>query len=382
MGAAADRLGGGQPLDHAEIPAGERGGAREVGIGIGTGQPVLDTPVLGPRHRHPQACRAVVVTPLDVDRRDLETADAAVGIHVGCEQRHGRRQVTLKTRDMREKERRWPAVLGREDVLSGLPIDDALVDMHGTAGFLGVRLGHEGRIDLVAQRRLSCRALEHEGLISKIERIAMQEVDLHLRRTILVDQRVDRDILVLAELVDIVEQRVEFIDGCDAVGLAAGFGAARAADRRLERIVRVDVGLDQVELEFGCDHRIPALLRIEIEHMPQHLARRHPHAPAVGVEAVVDHLRSRLRRPRHPPHRARVGLEDDVDLGGAHRRGGVVGIIAGHGLQEDALRQTHALVALELLGGHHLATRDAGHVRDNGLHFLDVMFAEKLCDLI
>ena len=210
----------------------------------------------------------------------------------------------------------------------------------------------------------------------------MQEVDLHLRRTILVDQRVDRDVLILAELIDIVEQRVEFIDSCDAVGLAAGFGTARAADRRLERIVRIDVRLDEVELELGCDHRFPALLRIEIEHMPQHLARRHLHAPTVGVEAVVDHLRCGLRGPRYPPHRARVGLEDDVDLGGTHRCRGVVGIIAGHGLQEDALRQAHALVALELLGGHHLAARDAGHVGDDGLHFLDVVFAEKLCDLI
>ena len=35
--------------------------------------------------------------------------------------------------------------------------------------------------------------------------------------------------------------------------------------------------LDKVELEFRGHDGLPALLRIEIKHVPQHLARRHAH---------------------------------------------------------------------------------------------------------
>ena len=58
---------------------------------------------------------------------------------------------------------------------------------------------------------------------------AVQQIDLHLRRPVLVDQRVDLDVLRLAEGIDVVEQRIEFVDRGDAVGLAPGFGAAGTA---------------------------------------------------------------------------------------------------------------------------------------------------------
>jgi hypothetical protein len=45
----------------------------------------------------------------------------------------------------------------------------------------------------------------------------VQQVDFHLRRAILVDQRIDLDVLRLAEGVDIVEQRIELVNGRDAV---------------------------------------------------------------------------------------------------------------------------------------------------------------------
>ena len=134
---------------------------------------------------------------------------------------------------MREEQLRRRAVGIAEDVLAGLLVDDALVDVHGAAGLLAMRLGHEGGVHLVPQRRLAHGALEQEDLVGQIERIAVQEVDFHLRRAVLVDQRVDVDVLRLAEVVDVVEERIELVDGVDAVGLAARFGAARTADRRL-----------------------------------------------------------------------------------------------------------------------------------------------------
>jgi hypothetical protein len=45
----------------------------------------------------------------------------------------------------------------------------------------------------VLHRRLAQRALEQEGLVGELQRVAVVEVDLHLRRTRLVGQGVDVD---------------------------------------------------------------------------------------------------------------------------------------------------------------------------------------------
>ena len=51
-----------------------------------------------------------------------------------------------------------------------LRVDDALVDVHGAARLLGMRLGHERGVHLVAQRRFARGALEQERLVGEIER--------------------------------------------------------------------------------------------------------------------------------------------------------------------------------------------------------------------
>ena len=205
---------------------------------------------------------------------------------------------------MREEQRRRRAVRIAEDVLAGLLVDDALVNVHGAAGLLGMRLGHEGGVHLVPQRRLARGALEQECLVGKIERLAVQQVDFHLRRAVLVDQRVDLDVLRLAEGVDIVEQRIEFVDRGDAVGLPAGLGAAGAADRRLELVVGIDVRLDQVELELRGHHRLPAALRVQVEHMPQQMPRRHHHAAGRRNKSSRGSPARSAPRPRAPRARS------------------------------------------------------------------------------
>ncbi len=92
-----------------------------------------------------------------------------------------------------------------EQVLPGLRVHDALVHMHGAAGLAAHRLGHESGVDVVAQRHLAHRALEQEHLVREMQRVAMQEVDLHLRRTFLVDQRVEVHLLQIAEIVHFLE---------------------------------------------------------------------------------------------------------------------------------------------------------------------------------
>ena len=50
--------------------------------------------------------------------------------------------------------------------------------------------------------------------------------------------------------------------------------------------------------------------------MAQHRARRVGDQLAVTVEAVVQHLRGRVGRPGHDAHRARVGAQVHVAVGG------------------------------------------------------------------
>ncbi len=113
------------------------------------------------------------------------------------------------------------------------------MDVHGGAGLAGVRLGHERRIHVVFQGRLTNGALEQEHLVGKLERITMIEVDLELGRAALVGKRIDIELLDLAVVVDVLDDRIEIIGGVDAVGLAARLLAARTADRRLDRIVGI-----------------------------------------------------------------------------------------------------------------------------------------------
>src|SRR6202035_3363213 len=131
---------------------------------------------------------------------------------------------------------------------------------------------------------------EEKYLIRQIERLAVDQVDFHLRRTVLMDQGVDLDILVLAELVDAVEQRIELVDRGDAVGLAAGLGAPGTAHRGLERIVGILVLLDEIELEIRGHDGLSAALRIQLDDVAKHVAWCNRHAPAVAVETVMDPL--------------------------------------------------------------------------------------------
>ncbi len=158
------------------------------------------------------------------------------------------------------------AVRVGEDVVPVLGVEQALVDMHGAARLIGHGLGHEGGIHAVAQRRLAQGTLEHHHLIGKGQGVAMLEVDFHLAGALLVDQGVEVQVHGFAVVVHLLEQRVELVDRIDGEGLAATLLAAGATDRRLQRVVGIGIGLDQVELHFRRDHRRPAAGGVELQH--------------------------------------------------------------------------------------------------------------------
>jgi hypothetical protein len=132
----------------------------------------------------------------------------------------------------------------------------------------------------------------------------------------------------LAVVVDVIDDGIEIVGRVDAVGLAHLLRPARAADRRLQRIVRIEVLLHQIELELRRHHGPPAVLMIKIDHPLEHVARGDVDRPVVDIEAVADHLRSRVLVPRHDPHGVVVGAHVDVDRG----------LVGGIGLERIAPR--------------------------------------------
>ncbi|MNH18909.1 hypothetical protein D3C79_786300 [compost metagenome] len=276
------------------------------------------------------------------------------------------------------------AVVVAEDVLAGGHVDHALVQVHGTAWLAGHGLGHEGGGHIVLERGLAHGALEHQDLVGQVQGVAVTEVDFHLRRAVFVDQRVEVQLLQFAPVVDVFEQRVEFVGGFDRERLTAGFRAARTAYRGLQREVRVFAALGQVELHLRRDDRLPALVGVKLEDFLQHVARRQFDRVALLVVGVVDHLGGRFDGPGHEEHRVLVGAADHVDVGRVEQFviDVVVDVVAGHGLQQHALGQAHAFFGDEFVGRRNLAARDAGQVTDHAFDFGDLVLFQPIGELV
>ncbi len=118
------------------------------------------------------------------------------------------------------------AVFIGEDRLAGGDVHHALVQVHGAARLIANRLGHEGCRHVVLERGFAQGALEHRDLVGQVQGVTVTEVDFHLRRAVLVDQRIEVQSLQLAPVVDVFEQRVEFVGGIDGERLATSFRPA------------------------------------------------------------------------------------------------------------------------------------------------------------
>ncbi|MNP26878.1 hypothetical protein D3C76_1197570 [compost metagenome] len=234
------------------------------------------------------------------------------------------------------------------------------------------------------ERGLAHGALEHQDLVGQVEGVAVTEVDLHLRGAFLVDQRVQVQALGLAPVVHVLEQRVEFVRRVDGEGLAAGFLAPGAADRSLQRVVGVVAALGQVELHLRRHDRLPALVGVQLEHALEDVARRQLDGVAELVEGVVDDHRGGLDGPGDEEHGILVRAADHIDIGRVQQVviDVILDVVAGHGLQQNAFRQTHALLVEELVGRRNLAARDPGQVRNQAFDFSDLAFLQPAGQLV
>ncbi len=269
--------------------------------------------------------------------------------------------------------------LSEKMFLPVLAVDHRLVDVHGRARLARHRFGHERRVHVVAKRSLADGALELEDLVGEYERIAVAQVDLHLRRAFLVDQRVDLELLLLGELVDVVEQIVELVDRGDRVGLARELGPARAPARRLQRVIRILVRLDQIKLDLRRHHRHPAAIGEEFDRPPQHLAWRDLQRPAIRMVGVMDELRRRIDFPRHHRQRREIRFEQHVAIGSVVLETLVIlRPVAADRLGEDRARHRHGRPGQEFLHRHHLPARDARLIGDDALDVLDMSLCQPL----
>ncbi|CAI8916958.1 hypothetical protein EMIT093MI4_50251 [Pseudomonas sp. IT-93MI4] len=358
-------------FDHADVATQQARGDRQIRVGIGARQAVFHAHGFRPGGRHTQADGAVFFAPLDVDRCRSVRQEAAERVHVRREHRQDFRDVLLQAADVMAEQLAHCAVGIGEDRLAGGDLHHALVQVHGAAGFVTNRLGHERGSDVVLERRFAQGAFEHGDLVGQIQCVAVPEVDFHLRRAVFMDQRVQIQTLQLAPVVDVFEQRIEFVGGINRERLPPAFSTARTAQRRLEWQVRVFAALGQVELHFRRHDRLPALVGVQLQDFLQHVARRQFDRVAELVEGVVDDDGGRLDRPWNHIYGVAHRFADHVDVGRVEQVvvDVVVDKIPGYRLQQHTFRQAHASLMQELVGRCDLAAGNAGQVADHTFNF-------------
>ena len=264
-----------------------------------------------------------------------------------------------------EKRFGWFAIVQTEQVFARGQIQDALVNVHGTAGFARNGFGHESGVHVVTQRGFTNGAFEEKHLICQAHRVVMEKIDFHLPRANFMDQCVDIQAHLSAVFVELFKQGVKFIHCVNAVGLSGCFGAATATDRRAQQRVGVGVAGQQIKLQLGRHHWPPALRLVQIAHMAQHTARCKRHELAVAVITIVDDLCGRVRGPRHDAHGGRVGHQMHVAVMRLDHSviRLCVGEIAGHTHGHHSLGQAHAAVLGEFFARQYLPARHARQVR-------------------
>src|SRR5262245_56647473 len=101
----------------------------------------------------------------------------------------------------------------------------------------------------------------------------MIEINFELGGAALMRERIDVEFLSLAIIVNVLNDGIKIIGGIDAIGLTARLAPARAPNRGLDGIVRVDVLFDQIEFELRRDDWPPALGLVQFEDALQNVAR-------------------------------------------------------------------------------------------------------------
>ena len=157
---------------------------------------------------------------MHVDRRIGIGPHPPKAVHIRREHGAYLGQEPGKTSDIAAKKDAVLAVRGAEQILAGRQIKHRLMNMHRAARLVAHRLGQEGRIDPMLQCDLPYDPLEQQHFVGQTKRIAMEEIDLQLRGARLVNHRVDVQPGLFGEIIDMLDDILELIDGLKAIRLA------------------------------------------------------------------------------------------------------------------------------------------------------------------
>ncbi len=296
-------------------------------------------------------------------------AEALVGVHVGREQQGEIRQRRLLAADEMTERGGRLALFVAEDVPAAALLHQALVNVHRAARGLRQRLGHAHHGDAVLERDFLEQVLEEEGLVGQQQRIAVQQVDLELADAHLVHEGVARQAERRHAAVDLLEERPQAVVGRHAERRVAVLATTVQAQRRLERLMRVGIGREDEEFQFGRHHRRHTALGIAGDDLLQQATGGQPGAATVQLVGIADRQGARRLAPGQAMDLRRIGNQRQIAVVAAvetRRR-----VAAHDALQQDPARQLQATAFEKASGGHHLAARHAVEVGGDALDFID-----------
>src|SRR3546814_9011788 len=102
----------------------------------------------------------------------------------------------------------------------------------------------------------------------------MDEIDLELGGTRLVDHGVDIELGLFAEIIDMLDDVLELAKRFEPIGLAGALRPACSARKRLERKIGIENHGNEVEFNLGRDHLLPPELQIQRQYALKDNTRR------------------------------------------------------------------------------------------------------------
>ncbi|MCY1228078.1 hypothetical protein D9M72_403740 [compost metagenome] len=362
-------------VGQAVVNTRQDGRHHQIGVGVGAGHSVLDAHGIGAAGGHSNGHGAVVQAPARRVRHVELCAETAVGVHVRAQEGHGRGHGLEHTADCVTQSGVLLGIIGSEDVLAGLLVDQRDVHVQTVTRLARIGLGHEGGVHFMVVGDVLDQTLEQHRVVAGLQGVFdVVHVDFELGRGAFLDDGVGRDALDFGAFEDVLQAVGVFVQIVDQVhlgGLRTLAGNGRT--RRLRTTVYVLL-VDQVELQFECGADGQAEFIEFFHHTTQDLARVGEEGFAFEFVHGHQQLRGRALLPGFVAEGAGDGIADAVCVADVQAQpgafdGGTVDIES-----EDRSREVDAFFvdfgqagAFDSLASHHSI-----HICDQQVDELDL----------